>query len=135
MDAKKISDIVMESERQVSQRKQLDDKTQEKIKMLYNIQDAETIQRLINLQLFFEQTKHVIMSIEQLIIFLKTAINYDDMQIWIMKQKINGVQLSLNDTLKKFFELKTDEEILRQYDVEQNYNTNNIARVRKVLKK
>ena len=105
MDAKKISDIVMESERQVSQRKQLDDKTQEKIKMLYNIQDAETIQRLINLQLFFEQTKHVIMSIEQLIIFLKTAINYDDMQIWIMKQKINGVQLSLNDTLKKFFEL------------------------------
>lgn len=135
MDAKKISDIVMESERQVSQRKQLDDKTQEKIKMLYNIQDAETIQRLINLQLFFEQTKHVIMSIEQLIIFLKAAINYDDMQIWIMKQKRNGVQLSLNDTLKKFFELKTDEEILRQYDVEQNYNTNNIARVRKVLKK
>lgn len=75
------------------------------------------------------------MSIDELITFLNSAMNYDDMQIWLMKQEIKGVQLSLNEKLKKFFELKTDDDILRQYDIEQNYDQNNITEIEKVLRR
>lgn len=168
MDAKKVYDIVMESERQENlmhiaqnnrERAQFgdkdytdvvleacekfnaeykgtfDDRTIEKIKLSYDIQDDNTIQRLINLKSCFEQTRHKFMSIDELITFLNSAMNYDDMQIWLMKQQMEGVQLSLNEKLKKFFELKTDDDILIQYDVEQNYNQNNIIGIRKVLRR
>lgn len=111
-----------------------DDRTIEKIKSSYDIQDENTI-RLINLKLCFEQKKHKFMSIDELITFLNSAMNYDDMQIWLMKQEIKGVQLSLNEKLKKFFELKTDDDILRQYDIEQNYDQNNITEIEKVLRR
>ena len=71
----------------------------------------------------------------ELIIFLKSAMNYDEMQIWLVKQQMKGVQLSLNEKLRKFFELKSDADILKQYDVEQSYNRNNITEIRKVLRK
>lgn len=42
------------------------------------------------------------MTIDELIIFLNDAMNYDEMQIWLMRQKIKGVELSLNEKLKNF---------------------------------
>ena len=75
------------------------------------------------------------MSNDELILFLQSAMNYDDIQIWLMKMQFQGVQITLNDELKKFFELKTDDDILRLYDIEQNCNQNNIDSIRKTLKK
>ena len=49
--------------------------------------------------------------------------------------KIKGVELSLNEKLKKFFDLNSDEEILKIYDIQQNYDENNITGIRKVLTK
>lgn len=125
MDEKKAYDIVIESERQEKLRKfnleyegTFDDTTFKKIRLSYNIQDGKTVLRLMNLKLIFEQIKHVNMTIDELIIFLKSAMNYDEMQIWLVKQQMKGVQLSLNEKLRKFFELKSDADILKQYDVE-----------------
>ncbi len=112
-----------------------DASTLEKIKSLYNIQDDETAQRIINLKSIIKQTKQQSMTIDELIIFLNDAMNYDEMQIWLMRQKIKGVELSLNEKLKKFFDLNSDEEILKIYDIQQNYDENNITGIRKVLTK
>lgn len=112
-----------------------DASTLEKIKSLYNIQDDETAQRIINLKSIIKQTKQQSMTIDELIIFLNDAMNYDEMQIWSMRQKIKGVELSLNEKLKKFFDLNSDEEILKIYDIQQNYDENNITGIRKVLTK
>ena len=79
-----------------------DASTLEKIKSLYNIQDDETAQRIINLKSIIKQTKQQSMTIDELIIFLNDAMNYDEMQIWLMRQKIKGVELSLNEKLKNF---------------------------------
>ena len=75
------------------------------------------------------------MSNDELILFLKSAMNYDDMQIWLMKKEFQGIKLTLNDKLKNFFELKTEDDILRLYDIEQNYDQNNIDSIKKTLKK
>ena len=68
-----------------------------------------------------------------LIKFLKSIMNYDEMQIWKMKYQLKGIELTLNDELKKFFDLKTDEDILKLYELEQNYNQKNIDSIRKTL--
>ena len=168
MDAKKVYDIVMESERKANlmhieqdnrEREQFgdkdyldgaleaakkfnleykgkfDDSTLEKIKSFYNIQDDETAQRIINLKSIIKQTKQQSMTIDEVILFLNNAMSYDEMQIWLMRQKIKGVELSLDEKLKKFFELNEDEEILKIYDIQQNYDENNITGIRKVLTK
>lgn len=53
----------------------------------------------------------------------------------VNETKIKGVELSLNEKLKKFFDLNSDEEILKKYDIQQNYDENNITGIRKVLTK
>lgn len=75
------------------------------------------------------------MSNNELILFLENVMNYGNMQIWLMRKQIEGIELNLNDELKKLFELKSNEDILKLYDVEQNYNQNNVNGIRKVLEK
>lgn len=57
---------------------------------------------ILNLKSIIKQTKQQSMTIDELIIFLNDAMNYDEMQIWLMRQKIKGVELSLNEKLKNF---------------------------------
>ncbi len=109
--------------------------TLEEIKLVYDIQDDETILRLREIKLDIKDKKQKNMGNDELISFLKSIMNYDNMQIWLMEKQIEGIELTLNDKLKKFFELKSNEDILRLYDVEQNYNQNNINGIRKILEK
>ena len=74
------------------------------------------------------------MNYDELILFLKNIMNYDEMQIWLMRKQMEGIELTLNDELKKFFTLKTNNDILRLYDVEQNYDQNNINELKLLLK-
>ena len=74
------------------------------------------------------------MNYDELILFLKNIMNYDEMQIWLMRKQMEGIELTLNDELKKFFSLKTNNDILRLYDVEQNYDQNNINELKLLLK-
>lgn len=74
------------------------------------------------------------MSYSELLTFLKYSMEYDDMQIYLMKKEIEGVELTLDDKLKKFFELKSNTDILISYYAQQNYDQNNIDSLSKILK-
>lgn len=56
--------------------------------------------------------------------FLKNAMNYDEMQIWLLRQQTQGIKPTLED-----------KDIMKLYDIEQNYNQNNIDSIKKTLKK
>ena len=99
-----------------------------------DITSGEVTLRLSGLKQEFYTKKQVSMEYDELINFLRNAMNYGEMQIWIMKQQVNGIEPTLNDMLKKFFELKTNEDIIKLYDIEQNYNENNLNNVKKLLR-
>ena len=107
----------------------------DELKEKYDLKDDNVISRLISLRNTIKTKRNKSMSYDELISFLQSAMNYDDMQIWLMEKEFQGIQLTLNDELKKFFELKTEDDILRLYDVEQNYDQNNIDSISKTLKK
>ena len=111
-----------------------DNLTTDELKVKYDLQDDNIILRLISLRESIKTKKQKSMSYDELILFLQSAMNYDDMQIWLMEKEFQGIQLTLNDKLRKFFELKTEDDILRLYDIEQNYDQNNIDSISKTLK-
>ena len=112
-----------------------DNSTIDELKVKYDLQDDNIILRLISLRESIKTKRQKSMTTDELILFLQSAMNYDDMQIWLMEMQFQGAQLTLNDKLKKFFELKTEDDILRLYDIEQNYDQNNIDSIKKTLKK
>ena len=101
--------------------------TIEDVKLKYSLDD--------DVALRLEMIKFILnMNYDELILFLKNIMNYDEMQIWLMRKQMEGIELTLNDELKKFFTLKTNNDILRLYDVEQNYDQNNINELKLLLK-
>ena len=101
--------------------------TIEDVKLKYSLDD--------DVALRLEMIKSILnMNYDELILFLKNIMNYDEMQIWLMRKQMEGIELTLNDELKKFFTLKTNNDILRLYDVEQNYDQNNINELKLLLK-
>lgn len=106
----------------------------EELKLKYNLQD-DVILRLISLSEIIKLKRKKVLNYDELLKILKSVMNYDDMQIWLLMKQIEGIELTLNDELKKFFELKNNDEILNLYDVEQNCNQNNIDSIEKVLMK
>ncbi len=126
MENKNICDILMEIERE--------NLTIEEIKCKYNLQNDDIIFRIISLKQYIETERHKHMSYSELLTFLKYSMEYDDMQIYLMKKEIEGVELTLDDKLKKFFELKSNTDILISYYAQQNYDQNNIDSLSKILK-
>ncbi len=101
--------------------------TIEDVKLKYSLDDGVALR--------LEMIKSILnMNYDELILFLKNIMNYDEMQIWLMRKQMEGIELTLNDELKKFFTLKTNNDILRLYDVEQNYDQNNINELKLLLK-
>lgn len=106
----------------------------DELKFKYNLQD-DIICKLCSLKNLIEEKRQKSMNYNELITFLKSAMNYDEMQIQFIKQQILNKKITLNEELKKFFELKTNDDILILYDVEQNYNQNNLDGIKRVLEK
>lgn len=112
-----------------------DDLTPEEIKSVYNLQDDDIVLRITVLKSIIKTERQKSVNYNELLAFLKSAMNYDEMQIWLMKKQMEGAQLTFNDELKKFFELYSNDDILKLYDIEQNYDENNINGIKKVLEK
>ena len=106
----------------------------EEFRKLYNIQDKNVLLRLLGIKSKLARERNIDMGVDDLILFLSNAMNYGEMQIWLIRQNLEGIELSLSDKLKRFFELETDEELLILYDIEQNYNEQNIENVRQLIK-
>ncbi len=111
-----------------------DNLTAEELKAKYAIQDEDVISRLISLRETITSTRQKDMNYDELLSFLLNAMNYDDMQIWLMRKEFQSVHLTLTDKLKKFFELKSNDKIIVLYDIQQNYNQNNIDSLKRELK-
>lgn len=92
--------------------------------------DDDVIARIVELQNIVKAEKTNI-SIEELLNFLNSAMNYGKFQIWLLENE--DKQLSKNDKLKKFLSETSDVDILRLFDIEQNYGKNNIESIRKTL--
>ena len=97
--------------------------------------DLDVIGRLLEIQKLLKQERQVFLSIDEIIKFLNYAMNFDEFQIWLIRNKTEGVKLSDNDVLQKFFSQITEEKILQFYDVEQNFDENNLNSIRKTLEK
>ena len=106
----------------------------EKIKSTYDI-DNSNILRLIELHFLIKDQYQQDMNISDLLKFLGYVMNYDEMQIWLIRKQIKNENVTLNEKLTKFFSLKSNEDILRLYNMEQNYNQNNLDNVKKMIKK
>ena len=107
----------------------------EEFKKTYNIQDTDIIFRLLKIKAKLAHERNADISNEELFDFLNNAMNYDEMNIWLIRKQFEGEKITLNDELKKFFELKTDDEILVLYDISQNVNEESIDNARKLIKK
>ena len=97
--------------------------TIEEIKLKYDLQDDDVVLRLLTLKSAIKTERQKSINYNELLSFLKSSMNYDEMQIWLMRKQMEGVELNSND------------DILILYDVEQNYDQNNIDEIKKTLKK
>lgn len=100
----------------------------------FNIRDTKVLSRLLSIRSKLVCERNIDMGAEELLSFLASAMNYGNMSVWLIRQKLKGIKLSLNDKLKKFFELETDEAILILYDIEQDHYEKNVEYVRKVIR-
>lgn len=112
-----------------------DDISLEKIKSLYDVEDESVVLRLKNIQDILGQKIKRYVSLDELIEFLVNIMNFDEMQIWLMRKQREGMKISLDEKLKKFFEISSDEDIIGLYDIEQNFDQNNIDGIRKLMKR
>ena len=95
--------------------------------------DDSTITRLLEAQSVICEKRNNNMTIEGLLTFIKSAMNYGQFQIWLLDNQIEGVSVTLNEQINKFLSETSMDEILKLYDIEQNYNQNNIESIRKTL--
>lgn len=105
------------------------------LKDKYNISSDEVIIRLNSVKEMIKTIKKKDLNYEELIGFLEATMGYDDIQLWIIRKKFEGVTLTLTDKLEKLFELKKDEDIVRLYDTIENVDDININAVRKIFTK
>jgi hypothetical protein len=97
------------------------------IKSEISLLDYDVIQKVIELQEIIFNKKQKVLSIEKIIDFLKSAMNYGKFQIWLSECTFNGIKLTINDKLREFFNLISVEEILNIYDIECGYDNSIIS--------
>lgn len=97
--------------------------------LFYNL-SAEEIEKLLELQTALVNERNHCMTIEEIITFLRSAMNFGEFQLTLFSYKIDGIELSLNEMLKKFLNVISIEQILGLYDILQNFNEVNLENLR-----
>ena len=97
----------------------------DKMRLEYKFTD-DIINRISKLRALIYEYKQILLSYDEMISFLEYAMNYDEMQLWLMTERLKGVTPTLSEKIRKFFELETDEDILILFDIENNYDQENI---------
>jgi hypothetical protein len=89
------------------------------LKQKCGIENTKTAIRIMSLKEKIRLLRRKNISYEELLKFLESLMNFEEMQMWLLKKEIQNEKITFNDKLDKFFELKTDENILEKYDIEQ----------------
>ena len=70
------------------------------------------------------------LTMEELIRFLKRAMNHNRFQIYLLKKQLAGEELSTEEALKQYLAETDINKILCSYRISQNVNEKNIENVR-----
>jgi len=95
----------------------MEEKELKKLKQKYSLKE-EVLLNVLEIQSKINEKNEL--SFGELISFLVRIMNDREMQAWIFGRNLNGEIVSLNDSLTKYFKLKTNEEIINLYELNNN---------------
>lgn len=93
------------------------------------VMDNDVMNRILELQVIIKEYYGTLVSFEDILLFLENAMNYGSFQIWLLESRLSGVTLSYEETIKRFLDENSIDEILKLYDIEQNYGEDNIEQI------
>jgi len=95
----------------------MEEKELKKLKQKYSLKE-EVLLNVLEIQSKINEKNEL--SFGELISFLVRVMNDREMQTWRFGRNLNGEIVSLNDSLTKYFKLKTNEEIINLYELNNN---------------
>lgn len=95
----------------------MEEKELKKLKQKYSLKE-EVLLNVLEIQSKINEKNEL--SFGELISFLVRIMNDREMQAWRFGRNLNGEIVSLNDSLTKYFKLKTNEEIINLYELNNN---------------
>lgn len=95
----------------------MEEKELKKLKQKYSLKE-EVLLNVLEIQSKINEKNEL--SFGELISFLVRIMNDREMQAWRFGRNLNGEIVSLNDSLAKYFKLKTNEEIINLYELNNN---------------
>lgn len=107
---------------------------EKEIKEKYDLEE-KVIFELKQLQNILAVEKNADLSLEEIIKFLQSAMNFNEFQIFLMSLELEGTKISLNDSLDLYFSSTSYLQILNIYDTMQNFNENNINNIKEEVSK
>ncbi|MCI9585055.1 MAG: hypothetical protein HFH45_00220 [Bacilli bacterium] len=93
------------------------------------VMDNDVMNKILELQVIIKEYYGTLVSFEDILLFLENAMNYGFFQIRLLESKLSGVTLSYEETIKRFLDENSIDEILKLYDIEQNYGEDNIEQI------
>ena len=97
----------------------MEEKELKKLKEKYDLKE-EVLLNVLEIQSKINEQDERKLSFDETISFLIEATKFKDMQTWIFGRTLNGEIVSLNNSLTKLFELKTNEDIINSYELNNN---------------
>lgn len=95
----------------------MEEKELKKLKQKYSLKE-EVLLNVLEIQSKINEKNEL--SFGELISFLVRIMNDREMQAWRFGRSLNGEIVSLNDSLAKYFKIKTNEEIINLYELNNN---------------
>lgn len=93
--------------------------------------ESELINRICIISELISNKTGTTISFEETLEFLNNAVNYSEFQIWL--GDIKERRLSKLDRVKVLLSRTSDNDIVRLFDIEQNYDKNNLRSIDKML--
>ena len=93
--------------------------------------DKDIIDKILEIQTLLKIEKNVDMTFSEIKSFLDMAVNFDEIQTWIMLSRFDGKKLTKNDIYRKFFNDTSDDRILQLFDISLNVDEANIKSLQK----
>lgn len=93
--------------------------------------ELELMKRVLGIRELIATKKNVIITLEETLEFLNNATSYSEFQIWL--GDLQERDLSKLDRIKALLARTSDSDILKIFEVEQNYGKNNLASIDKMI--
>ena len=99
----------------------------------YGLSD-ENIKKIIEFRNYLATEKKSYWDYDKLIEKMKWAMNFNEMQIWLLENYYKGVKTTFDEEVAKFFELTEFERIAITFSILENVNKANIEDARNAYK-